>query len=63
MYDAIKWAMGGYQKLRNAYMLMMENTKTKKIKGCIEQNNKLIYPTSVTKYVRISDSQPYAQAY
>ena len=30
MYDAIQWAMGGYQKLRNAYMLMMENTETKK---------------------------------
>ena len=39
MYDAIKWAMGGYQKLRNAYMLMMENTETKKSKAVL---NKII---------------------
>ena len=56
----------GYERLSEIKECIYVNDgehRNKKIKGYIEQNNKLIYPTSITKYVRISNLQPYAQAY
>ena len=66
IYDNVRCNEVGYGRLSEIKECIYVNDgehRNKKIKGCIEQNNKLIYPTSITKYVRISDSQPYAQAY
>ena len=66
IYDNVRCNSMGYGRLSEIKECIYVNDgehRNKKIKGCIEQNNKLVYPTSITKYVRISDSQPYAQAY